>query len=78
MKITKLVNNNIVTSEDMQGREIIVMGRGLGFGKKPGMEIDVGKIEKVFRLSSEGENQKLVDYYTGYSNGTYHSSRPDH
>lgn len=37
------------------------MGRGLGFGKKPGMEIDVGKIEKVFRLSSEGENQKLVD-----------------
>ena len=61
MKITKLVNNNIVTSEDMQGREIIVMGRGLGFGKKPGMEIDVGKIEKVFRLSSEGENQKLVD-----------------
>ena len=61
MKITKLVNNNIVTSEDMQGREIIVMGRGLGFGKKSGMEIDVGKIEKVFRLSSEGENQKLVD-----------------
>ena len=61
MKITKLVNNNIVISEDMQGREIIVMGRGLGFGKKPGMEIDVGKIEKVFRLSSEGENQKLVD-----------------
>lgn len=61
MKITKLVNNNIVTSEDMQGREIIVMGRGLGFGKKPGMEIDVGKIEKVFQLSSEGENQKLVD-----------------
>ena len=42
MKITNLVNYNNVTSEDMQGREIIVMGRGLGFGKNSGMEFDVG------------------------------------
>ena len=40
MKIIKIVNNNIVTSLDEQNREIIVMGRGLGFGRKPGMTIE--------------------------------------
>ena len=61
MKIIKIVNNNIVTSLDEQNREIIVMGRGLGFGRKPGMPIEDEKVEKVFRLNSVGENQKLVD-----------------
>ena len=61
MKIIKTVNNNIVTSVDEQKREIVVMGRGIGFGKKPGMEIEDGKAEKIFRLSSVGENQKLID-----------------
>ena len=61
MKIIKIVNNNIVTSLDEQNREIIVMGRGLGFGRKPGMPIEDEKVEKVFRLNSAGESQKLVD-----------------
>ena len=52
MKIIKIVNNNIVTSLDEQNREIIVMGRGLGFGRKPGMPIEDEKVEKVFRLNT--------------------------
>ena len=31
MKISKLINNNIVSSVDENGREIIIMGRGIGF-----------------------------------------------
>ena len=61
MKITKIVNNNIVTSIDEQGMEVIVMGRGLGFGQKPGCNIPDNKIEKIFRLSSQSENNKLLD-----------------
>ena len=61
MKITKIVNNNIVTSADEHGMEIIVMGRGLGFGQKPGCDIPDNKIEKIFRLSSQHDNQKLLD-----------------
>ena len=56
MKITKIVNNNIVTSADEHGMEIIVMGRGLGFGQKPGCDIPDNKIEKIFRLSSQHDN----------------------
>ena len=61
MKITKIVNNNIVTSADEHGMEVIVMGRGLGFGQKPGCDIPDSKIEKIFRLSSQTENKKLLD-----------------
>ena len=61
MKVTKIVNNNIVTSVDDHGMEIIVMGRGLGFGQKPGCEIPENKVEKIFRLSSQTENKKLLD-----------------
>jgi beta-glucoside operon transcriptional antiterminator len=60
MRIEKTVNNNIVTSRDEKNREIIVMGRGLGFGKKPGQEIPTEKIEKIFRLESPSQNDKLL------------------
>jgi len=36
MEIKKIINNNIVSSIDKDGRELIVMGRGIGFGKKQG------------------------------------------
>ncbi|MGN0292878.1 MAG: BglG family transcription antiterminator LicT [Lachnospiraceae bacterium] len=48
MKILKVLNNNIVISTDDQNHEIILMGRGIGFGKKPGMEADPAKIERRF------------------------------
>lgn len=53
MKITKQLNNNIVIASDSQGREIILMGKGIGFGCKPGMEPDMRLVEKqYFGLSS--------------------------
>ena len=36
MVIQKIINNNIVSAVDGEGREVVVMGRGLGFGMKPG------------------------------------------
>ena len=40
MQIIKVINNNVISSEDDKGKEIIVMGKGIGFGKKAGEEID--------------------------------------
>ena len=34
MKITKVINNNVVSSVDNNGIEIVVMGRGIGFRKR--------------------------------------------
>ncbi len=59
MKIEKVINNNIVSSYDEKDREIVVMGRGLGFGRKIGDMIDEAKIEKIFRMDSEAESERL-------------------
>ncbi len=59
MKIEKIINNNIVSSFDNKDREIIVMGRGLGFGRKIGETIEDAKVEKVFRMDTEAETAHL-------------------
>ncbi|MFS0865717.1 PRD domain-containing protein [Microbacterium sp. 179-B 1A2 NHS] len=46
----KVLNNNVVISLDEQGRERVLMGRGLGFGLKASDTIDPGKVEKTFIL----------------------------
>lgn len=48
MQITKIVNNNIVISRDSSHREVVLMGRGLGFHKHKGDEIDPKGIEKTY------------------------------
>ena len=39
MTIEKVINNNIVSAFDETGREVVVMGRGIGFGNRPGAKI---------------------------------------
>ena len=53
MNITKVINNNVVSSRDEQGNEVLVMGKGLGFQKKAGDQLDQEKVEKVFALTDE-------------------------
>ena len=40
-------NNNIILAAD-GGREVIVLGKGIGFNARPGEEVDPGLVEKVF------------------------------
>jgi len=63
MKIKKILNNNAAYSSDGGENEIIVMGRGICFGKRPGEEIDPAKVEKVFTMSKEPNAQfmRLVE-----------------
>lgn len=49
MKIDKIINNNIVSALDADGKEVIVMGRGLGFGMKAGREIPQAKMNILVR-----------------------------
>lgn len=52
MKIEKIINNNVVSALDENGKEIVVMGKGIGFCRKPGQELPEQNIEKIFRLES--------------------------
>lgn len=61
MKIAKVINNNIVSTCDEDGREIVVMGRGIGFKAREGSVIDQEKIEKVFRLDSQNTMDRFKE-----------------
>ncbi|CAM3553127.1 MULTISPECIES: BglG family transcription antiterminator LicT [Saccharibacillus] len=61
MQILRVLNNNVITSLDGSEIEIVVMGRGLAFQKKPGDEVDADKIEKVFRPESNDSSRKLKE-----------------
>ena len=57
MKIVKVINNNVVSSMDNQQREIIVLGKGIGFRKSSGDEIQEERVEKIFQLSTAVNSQ---------------------
>lgn len=61
MKISKIINNNVVSTCDEEGREVIVMGRGVGFKAREGSTIDEEKIEKVFRLDSQNTMDRFKE-----------------
>lgn len=61
MKIAKILNNNVVTVMDEQNNEQVVMGRGLGFKKRPGDTVDAALIEKIFSLRSSELTARLSD-----------------
>lgn len=52
MKIQKVINNNVISALDEQGKEIVAMGKGIGYQKRPGQEITEAGAEKIFRLES--------------------------
>lgn len=63
MKIEKVLNNNVVVALDENGAETVLMGRGLGFGRRAGDEAPPDKVEKRFTLHSDqlsGRFQQLI------------------
>ena len=61
MLVEKTINNNIVSCLDDDGREVIAMGRGLGFQCKPGSPVRPELIEKVFHLEGPQQLDRFKD-----------------
>ncbi|MDR2194860.1 MAG: PRD domain-containing protein [Treponema sp.] len=47
MIVIRKCNNNIIFAED-RGRQVIALGKGLGFNRRSGDEVDMRFVEKVF------------------------------
>ncbi|MFC3931573.1 BglG family transcription antiterminator LicT [Streptococcus dentapri] len=58
MKIERVFNNNVVQIQEQQ-QEVILMGRGLGFQKKTGDEVNLDKVEKRFILEQSDSDQDM-------------------
>lgn len=64
MKITRIINNNVIAAVDGHNRERVLMGSGIGFGKKIGEEVDSERIEKQFARFDEKQTvnfQRLAE-----------------
>ncbi len=61
MYIDKVINNNIISARDSMGVELIAMGKGIGFGQKPGNEIDDATVEKIFRLENMDDKEHFKE-----------------
>ena len=56
--IHKALNNNVLIATDGSGDEVILIGRGIGFGAKVGEFIQQEKIEKLFVLNDPAEQEQ--------------------
>ena len=63
MVVHKVLNNNIVSSLDERGREVLLVGRGLGWQAKPGETVDRKKIDKIFRMDTSASTEKLKQLF---------------
>ena len=64
MQITKIVNNNIVISEDKNHKEVVLMGKGLGFQKHKGDQIKSSQVEKTYVMKDHGMTQRFQEMLT--------------
>lgn len=53
--VEKVFNNNVLIVKYFIYDEVVLIGKGIGFNKKKGDEIDVKVVEKMFLLKSEEE-----------------------
>jgi len=60
MQIKRVINNNIVSAMDGD-TEVVVSGRGIGFGHREGDSIDPKKIEKIYRMEDSERLSKFKD-----------------
>ncbi len=59
MMIKKVLNNNVIITENKEGREVVAMGCGLAFKKKVGDEVAAEAVDKFYTLSSHDMLEKF-------------------
>lgn len=61
MIIQRILNNNVVITNNENGQEQVVCGKGIGFQKRIGDEILESQINKIFVLKSKEINRKFQE-----------------
>lgn len=59
MQIKQILNNNAVAAIDDAGQDVILMGKGIGWQSKKGEEADAAKIEKIFRMETDSQQENF-------------------
>ena len=59
-KISKSLNNNVLIANDENDKEVVLIGRGIGFGKNG---------EGYFRLTAFGNRERTIEAMQRLLNG---------
>lgn len=62
MRVSKILNNNLVLSQNEKNEEIIVKGLGIGFHAKRGDKINESLIEKIFYPENHQNSIQIQEY----------------
>lgn len=57
-RIKKILNNNVLIASRSSYPEVVLIGKGIGFGKKIGDEISAATAEKLFTLVKKEEQEQ--------------------
>lgn len=67
VQIKKILNNNVIVTNDAEGREVVAMGRGIAFGKHNGDDVPEQLLDKVYRLSDHETLERFKELLAGLS-----------
>lgn len=56
--VAKVLNNNVIIAEHPLYNEVVVIGKGIGFNRKPHEQINLSSVEKMFILRSQEEQEQ--------------------
>jgi transcriptional antiterminator len=59
-KVLKVLNNNVVFAEGKSRSEVVLVGKGIGFGKKKGDTLPEDRIEKIYVLRGENHREQYL------------------
>lgn len=60
LQIEKVLNNNVLIADHPSYKEVVLIGKGIGFNRKQGDAIDTGLAEKFFVLKNEKEQENYI------------------
>lgn len=60
-RIVKVLNNSVILVADAAGQESILLGRGIGFGRKSGELVGAQAVDRVFLPFDDPDSRALVD-----------------
>ncbi|WP_349408069.1 glucose PTS transporter transcription antiterminator GlcT [Pseudalkalibacillus sp. SCS-8] len=63
-QILKILNNNVVIAEGMDSQETVLIGKGIGFSKKPGDELEEQRVDKLYILKDKEKQQQYKQLLT--------------
>lgn len=58
--VDKIVNNNIVIAKDFRGREVVAIGKGVGFRKRKNEAVHRSEIMKTYVLLDKVDSGVLI------------------